>query len=120
VPPSTISFTKPTGAGLMENWPCASVWAVTADATALAFEVNTLVSIARRVTPGMATLLLSSTTPVMVVFAGLPGARPEAVKVAGKLWFAGKVAVTTLLALPSCNPSVNVAAARPSESVFTV
>src|ERR1017187_1414429 len=27
--PSTSNFTKPTGAGLIENWPCASVWAVT-------------------------------------------------------------------------------------------
>ena len=77
-------------------------------------------STARIVTPGIGTLLLSSTTPEIVVFAGLPGARPEAVNAAGNPWFDGNVAETRLLALPSCRPSVNVAATRPSESVLTV
>src|SRR5262245_52715105 len=86
----------------------------------LLFEFNRLVSTARIVTPGIGTLLLSSTTPEMVVLAGSPGARPDAVKLAGNELFPGKVAWMRLLALPSWKPKVRVAAARPSESVLTV
>src|SRR6185503_14054795 len=86
----------------------------------LLFDRIRLVSTARIVTPGMGTLLLSSTTPEIVVCAGSPGALPEAVKLDGKDWFDGKSASTRLLSLPSAEPSVRVAAARPSESVIRV
>ena len=76
------------------NWPCASVCTAVAACTAVAVRVQRRsVSTARTVTPGIGTLLLSSTTPVIVVFAGSPGARPDAVKAAGKPWFDGNVAV---------------------------
>src|SRR5712692_7141135 len=120
VEPSANNFTKPTGAWGIENWPCASVCTAATDWIALTFACKMLVSTARIVTPGIGTLLLSTTTPDIVVFAGSPDARPDAVKAAGKPWFDGKLASTRLLALPSCRPSVNVAAARPSESVLAV
>src|SRR5207253_4208647 len=51
---------------------------------------------------GIGALLLSRTTPEIVVSAGLPGARPDAMKPAAKLWLDGKFAWTKLFALPSC------------------
>ena len=63
---------------------------------------------------------LSSTTPVIVVFAGFPGTFPVAVKLAGPLGLPGKDACTMLLAVPAFGPSVKVAATRPSLSEFTM
>ena len=83
-------------------------------------ECSTFVNTARTVTPGIGTLLLSSTTPEIVVAVGSPGARPEAVNAAAKPSLKAKSASTRLFAFPSWTPSVSVAAARPSESVSTV
>src|SRR5437762_10689050 len=120
VVPSTSSLTKPTGACGIVNCPWLSVSTATAAWTTVRFECSTLVRTARTVTPGMGTLLLSSTTPEIDVAAGGPGARPDAVNAAAKPTLVPKSASTRLLALPSCRPSVRVAAARPSESVTTV
>src|SRR5438046_4917645 len=114
VVPSTSSFTNPTGACAIVNCPCASVCAAGAPFAAPTFECRTLVRTARTVTPGIGALLLSRTTPEFVVSVGLPGARPDDMKPAAKLWFDGKFAWTKLFALPSCVPRVSVAAARPS------
>ena len=48
------------------------------------FEFKTFVRTARIVTPWIGTLLLSRTTPEIVVAAGSPAARPDAVKAAAK------------------------------------
>src|SRR5882672_11485098 len=83
VEPSTINFTNPTGACGIENCPCASTWTEGAVCVAFAFECITFVSTARMVTPGIGALLLSRTTPEIVVLTGSPGARPDAVNAAG-------------------------------------
>ena len=58
----------------------------------LLLAVSMLVSTARMVTPGIGTLLLSSTTPEIDVFNGSPGARPEAVKLAAVIAIAPSIA----------------------------
>src|ERR1700676_2263547 len=68
----------------------------------------------------IALLLLSSTTPLIVVFAGFPGDLADAVNVADSPAFPVKLASTTLVPLPACGPSVNTAMARPLLSVDIV
>ena len=67
--------------------------------------------------PGIAVKPLSSTTPEKVVSSGLPGVKPDEVKVAGRLDRPGKVALTTLLLMPGSSPRVNTARAMPSVPV---
>ena len=52
----------------MVNCPCALLRTADTACTTVLFEFNRLVSTARTVTPGMGTLLLSRTTPEMVVY----------------------------------------------------
>src|SRR4051794_38344689 len=101
VDPSTSNFTNPTGAGVIAN--CPSLLVVTAGAAfpADALACASFVSRARSVTPGIGTLLLSSTTPAIVVCVGSPGVRPDAVKLTGSPWLPWNVAVATLLLTPS-------------------
>ena len=56
------------------------------------------------VTPGIGVLVPSNTTPLMRVSSGLPGMNPEAVKIAGSPVTPVKVALTTLLLIPSWGP----------------
>src|SRR5438132_1268357 len=82
--PSTRSLIAPTGADARRNCPCALVCTEGKELITLLLEVKRFFSTARIVTPGMGTLVLSRTTPLIMVFAGFPAARPEAVKLAGK------------------------------------
>src|SRR3989442_86211 len=84
----------------------------------LLFAFSTLVNTARIVTPGIGTLLLSSTMPEIVVLAVSPGARPEAVKAAGKPVLVARVVWPRLVALPSWMLTGRVAVAPPWGAVF--
>src|ERR1041384_254642 len=71
--PSAMILTKPTGAGWIVNWPCKSDFVVTAGGRPPLCCAGTFWRYARMVAPGTGLLLLSSTTPVIFVAAGLPG-----------------------------------------------
>ena len=65
-----------------KGWPV-FVGVLGAVCVAFPFEFITFVSTARTVTPGIGALLLSRTTPEIVVLTGSPGARPDAVNAVG-------------------------------------
>jgi hypothetical protein len=94
-----MSLTVPTGTPASTNWPSGSDCVVSVVPSTLS------------VTPAMGMLVLSSTTPLILVWAGSPAAMPEAVKVTGKPVLPAKLASTRLFEIPSCWPRIRMAEA---------
>src|SRR4051794_22965777 len=120
VVPSAIILKNPTGACGIENAPLALVCTGVPICSGRLLLLAWLVRNRRIVTPEMGLLLLSRTTPLIVVFAGLPGALADALNEADTPVFPAKFACTMLLSLPGWVPKVSTAIARPLLSVMTV